>query len=449
MINDIHTTDNPLAKDYTLFSLLLFAMPTITMMLFMGLYTIMDTVLISNLVNTDALSAINIVCPVINVIVGIGTMFATGGSAIVAKKMGEGKDNRANQDFTLIFLFSVLIGLVITILGIYFIDDIIWSLGASKILFPYCKDYLFIILLFTPASILQILFQTLIVTAGKPTFGLVLSISAGVINVVLDYTFMTVFNMGIMGAALGTAIGYVIPAMTGIVFFKTKRGTLSFEKPILDIRVLTKSCGNGVSEMVSQISTAITTFFFNYTMMCYLGENGVASITIIIYTQFLMTTLYIGFSMAVSPILSFNYGAKRHIHLQRIFKQCLYFIAISSLLIFTIASLFSKDIIQLFVDKESIVYAIAYSGFIIFLFSLLFSGINIFSSASFTAFSNGKVSAIISFFRSFVFIILCLLILPKFMGVTGVWLAIPLAEGLSFCVSLFYIFTNQKKYHYL
>lgn len=194
-------------------------------------------------------------------------------------------------------------GAVFSILGIIFIDEIIYALGADNVLFPYCKDYLTIILLFTPASMLQVLFQNLFVTAGKPTLGLVLSVCAGVMNIVFDYLFMVIFDMGIAGSGFGTGIGYLIPAITGLIVFSKKSGTLSFVKPLIDFKVLGESCINGSSEMVSQLSTAITTFFFNRTMMNLLGVNGVASITIIIYTQFLLTTLFIGFSMGIAPII--------------------------------------------------------------------------------------------------------------------------------------------------
>ncbi|MEG0378144.1 MAG: MATE family efflux transporter, partial [Eubacterium sp.] len=310
--------ENPLSKDFTMRSLLQFALPTIVMMIFMGLYTIGDTVIISRFVSTDALSALNIVTPVINVIVGLGAMLATGGSAIVAKKMGEGNEKRASQDFTLIVFAGAILGAGVAVLGILLIDKIIWGLGANAVLFPYCKQYLFILLLFTPASMMQILFQNLMVTAGKPGFGMFLSISAGVINVVLDYIFVVVMDMGIAGSALGTGIGYLIPTVIGIVFFARAKGMLHFRKPVLDFYVLWKSSSNGFSEMVSQIATAVTTFLFNLMMMRLLGEDGVAAITIIIYTQFLLTTLYIGFSMGVAPIISYNYGSKDYKRLKKI-----------------------------------------------------------------------------------------------------------------------------------
>lgn len=428
---------NPLAKDFNTGSLLKFAFPTISMMLFMGLYTIVDTIFVSRFVNTNALSAINIVCPVINLIVGLGTMIATGGSAIVARKMGAGEPKRAKQDFTLLILFGFILGVVIFILGIIFIDEIIYALGADKILFPYCKDYLTIILLFTPASMLQVLFQNLFVTAGKPTLGLVLSVSAGVMNIVFDYLFMAIFGMGIAGAGLGTGIGYLIPAITGLIVFCKKSGTLSFVKPIIDIKVLGESCINGSSEMVSQLSTAITTFFFNRTMMNLLGVNGVASITIIIYTQFLLTTLFIGFSMGVAPVISYNFGANNYYGLKKIYKICISFIFVGSLFIFALSFINGNSLVRLFTGTNEAVYKIAINGFMIFVFSFLFSGFNIFSSAIFTALSNGKLSALISFLRTFGFIMIGLLVMPQFIEITGVWLAVPVAEILTLCISLY------------
>lgn len=430
-------------------SLLRFALPTIVMMIFMGLYTIGDTIIIARFVNTDALSALNIITPVINVIIGLGAMLATGGSAIVARKMGKGNEKRASQDFTLIVLAGVILGAIVAILGSIFLDRIIWGLGASELLFPYCKQYLSVLLLFTPASMMQVLFQHLIVTAGKPTLGMVLSITAGAINVILDYIFVVPLDMGISGSALGTGIGYLIPTIIGMLFFTQTRGTLRFQKPVLDFRVLWASGSNGFSEMVSQIATAVTTFLFNIMMMKLLGENGVAAITIIIYTQFLLTTLYIGFSMGVAPIISFNYGSKNYDRLKKIFRMCILFICTVSIIVFIIAMLLGSTLVSIFSPKGTAVYQIARQGFLIFPISFLFCGFNIFASATFTALSNGKVSAIISTLRTFVFISIALLILPQVFHVVGVWIAVPLAELLTLFVSLAFILKNKKAYHYL
>lgn len=407
--NMTNSRENILSRDFDLSSLLKFAFPTIIMMIFMGLYTIIDTIFVSRFVNTNALSSINIVCPIINIVVGIGTMIAIGSSAIIASKMGEGDYKEARENLSLIVIFGITIGIIISILGIIFIDKIIWSLGASEILYSYCKDYLLIILIFTPAGILQVLFQSLIVTAGHPGFGMILSISAGMMNMILDYIFIVIFNMGIKGSALETGIGYVLPSVIGIIFFLTSKGTLYFKKPKFDINMIFKSLYNGSSEMVSQLATAITTFLFNLVMMKLLGENGVAAITIIIYSQFMLSTLFIGFSMGVSPIMSFNYGSKNHNRLKTLIKNSITFIGFISILVFMISMFFGYRLVSVFSPAGSEVYDIARNGFFIFPISFLFCGFNIFSSALFTALSNGKVSAMISFLRTFCFITIGLL----------------------------------------
>ncbi len=441
--------DNPLAQDFTIKSLLKFAFPTMLTMVFMGLYTIGDTIFVSRFVNTDALSAINIVTPVINLIVGLGTMLATGGSAIIARKMGEKKLKDASQDFTLIVFSGAMLGILIAIIGNLFLDDIIYFLGASEILFPYCKDYLFVLLLFTPASMLQVLFQNLIITAGRPGFGMVLPISAGAINVMLDYIFMVLLDMGIKGSALGTGIGYLIPTIIGIVFFLTGKGSMQFKKPVFRFSVLSESCFNGCSEMISQAAAAVTTFLFNATMLKLLGENGVAAITIIIYSQFLLTTLYIGFSMGIAPVISYNYGEQNHQKLKRVFRICLHFIITVSILIFAISIFFGSYLVNIFSPIGTPVYNIAKNGFLIFSFSFLCCGINIFTSAIFTALSNGKISATISFLRTFGLITLLLLTLPRILDVNGVWLAVPVAELITLIVSIVCLQRNKKNYHYM
>ena len=320
------TQKNPLAESFNALSLIRFAFPSMVMMLFMGLYTIVDTIFVARFVDTNALSSINIVCPVINLIVGLGTMLATGGSAVVAKKMGNGNTGEARSNFTLIVVAGAVIGLLITAAGLVFLDEIIWGLGASKVLFPYCKDYLTIQLICAAFNMMQVLYQNLFVTAGKPALGLALAVLAGTSNIVFDYVFIVLLQMGVGGAAIGTGIGYMIPTIIGTLFFLTKRSELHFCKPDMDASVLLKSCSNGASEMVSQCSTAVTTFLFNVTMMKLLGEDGVAAITVIIYSQFLLTTLYIGFSMGTAPVVSYNYGSGNVKQLKKTVRICFSFI---------------------------------------------------------------------------------------------------------------------------
>ncbi len=414
----------------------------------MGLYTIVDTIFVARFVGTNALSALNIVCPAINLTVGLGTMLATGGSAIVARKMGAGETVRASQDFTLLIVAGALLGVIITVLGTALIDRLIWGLGASESLFPYCREYLFLLLLFTPASMMQVLFQNLAVTAGRPGIGMALGVSAGAANIFFDYIFMVPLQMGIQGAALGTGIGYLIPAAAGILFFTVGNGSLHFRKPVMDISILAGSCANGFSEMVSQAASAVATFLFNRIMMKLLGEDGVAAITIIIYTQFLLTSLYIGFSMGVAPVISYNYGKQDNARLKKVFSICMRFIILVSIVIFGAAYAFGAPLASFFSEKGTSVYEIARKGFLVFPFSFLFCGLNIFTSATFTALSNGKLSAVLSFLRTFGLILVLLLILPEFMGVAGVWLAVPIAELLTMAVALIFLYQNKDRYHY-
>lgn len=443
------TEQNPLAKDFNALSFIKFTFPSMVMMLFMGLYTIADTIFAARFVDTNALSSINIVCPVINIIVGLGTMLATGGSAVIAKKMGSGKTDEARSNFTLIILTGLLAGLVITAIGLFFLDEIIWKLGASEILFSYCKDYLTIQLLFAVGNIMQVLYQNLFVTAGKPALGLILSVLAGIANIVFDAIFIVFLQMGIRGAALGTGVGYMIPTVIGSIFFLSGRSELHFCKPEIDIFVLLKSCSNGASEMVSQLSTAAATFFFNASMMKLLGEDGVAAVTVMIYSQFLLTTLAIGFSMGAAPVISYNYGSGNVKRLKKIVRICFCFIMAVSVFVFLFSFFAGENIATVFAKNNKNVFEITKTGFSVFSYGFLFSGCNIFASALFTALSNGKASAVISFSRTFGFIMVSLLVLPRFLNVTGVWLAVPVAELLTLILTIYLILIYNKHYNYL
>lgn len=448
-MNEDQTFDNVLAQKFNTLSLLRFAFPTIAMMIFMGLYTIVDTIFVARFVNEYALSAINIVCPIINVTVGLGTMLATGGNAIISRKMGSGMVKEAKENFTFLIIVGTVIGALITLIGLSCLNPIIYKLGASNLLYPYCRDYLLIILLFIPANILQTLFQNLFVTAGKPGIGFTVSILAGVANIVFDYIFIVFMKMGIAGAALGTGIGYSLPAIAGLFYFAKSKGSLSFCRPKLDLKVLAESCFNGSSEMIGQLATAITTLLFNHTMMSLVGENGVAAITIIIYSQFLLSTLYIGYSMGVVPIIGYNYGSRNTEQQKAIFRICITFIAAVSFTVFVVCLLGSRFIVSLFADSNSDVYQLAVKGFSIFAYSFLFCGLNIFASAMFTALSNGKISAVLSLLRTFGFVSTGLLILPKVFGITGVWLAVPAAECIVFVISISCLLYYRKRYGYI
>lgn len=429
-------------------SLLRFAFPTIVMMVFMGLYTIVDTIFVARFVSTDALSAINIVCPVINLTVGLGTMIAAGGSAVVSRKMGAGLEQEAKEDFTLLILAAAGIGAAILICGTLWLNPILLSLGASERLLPYCRDYLGLLLLFLPANVIQTVYANLFVTAGKPGMGFGLSVLAGLANILLDYVFIVLGGMEIRGAALGTGLGYLIPAAAGTVFFLRNRGALSFVKPRWRGALLTESCLNGSSEMVGQLAAALTTFLFNLTMMERLGEDGVAAVTIMIYSQFLLNTLFIGFSMGVAPVIGFHYGSGNREQQRKILSICVRFLTAASLLIFALSISGGSLVVRMFTPDASRVYEIAAAGFPVFSVSFLFCGFNIFTSALFTALSNGKVSAVLSFLRTFGLLCGGILLLPRFFGIIGVWMAVPMAEGIMFFVSLGCLIYYRERYHY-
>lgn len=440
--------ENSLEKKVTMTSLIRYTMPTVVMMVFFSLYTIIDGVFISKFVGANALSATNIVYPVINILIGIGVMFATGGSAIVAKCMGEGKNQEAKENFTIITISAIIAGLVVEILSIIFIKDIIYALGSTDSLFYYCKEYLFYMVIFTPFIILKLYFDYFLVTAGVPKLGLISSIAGGIVNIVLDYVFIAQLNLGVKGAALATCIGYILPSFVGIVYFFNKKNVLHFVKPKLKLKIVLRSCSNGISEMVTQLSSAVTTFLFNIAMIKLLGEDGVASITIMLYMQFLLNAAYLGFTSGVSPRISYNYGSQDEEQLQKLVKFSLIIIAVFGMFIFITSRVFSEVLISLFADKGTNIFDITLNGFMIFSIAFLVAGINIFGSGMFTAFSNGKVSAILSLLRTFVFFILGITLLPRVMGVNGVWFVVPFAEVATMIASLSFMYKYRREYLY-
>lgn len=441
--------DNHLGQEFHFASLLKFVAPTVIMLVFMSLYQMVDGVFVSKFVGEQALSALNIVYPVPSIIIAVSIMLATGGSAIIARNMGEGKDQEAKENFTLIILAGTVLGIGFLVSGVWFIKPLIRLLGATPALYDFCYDYLLILILSAPLAVFQMLFQNFFVTVGKPHLGLSLTILGGISNIVLDYVFIKQWNFGVSGAALATAIGYAIPGLFGLFYFAwNRKGTLYFVKPVFRAKVLLHCCINGSSEMVNNLAIAITTFLFNILMLKYAGEAGVAAITIVLYAQFLMTSTFMGFSTGIAPIISYNYGSQNIRQLKRIFTISIYLVLAVSAVTFLVAECWSDGLITVFTSAESEVFVLTKHGFTIFSFSFLFTGINIFASALFTAFSNGKISAILSFLRTFFFLVFCLLGLPLIWGVDGIWLAVPIAEILAFFISVYYLVKYKKIYHY-
>lgn len=445
----VKKSDNFLGQEFHVFSLLKFVAPTVIMLIFMSLYQMVDGVFVSKYVGENALSALNIVYPVPSIMIAVSIMLATGGSAIIARNMGEGKEREAKENFSFIIAVGAVLGIGFSVLGLLFIKPLIYLLGATPALYQYCYEYLWILIASAPLAVFQMLFQNFFVTAGKPQLGLSLTILGGVSNIVLDYVFIKVCGLGVSGAALATAIGYAIPGLFGLFYFALNRkGTLYFVKPVFRSKVLLRCCANGSSEMVNNLAIAITTFLFNVLMLKYAGEAGVAAITIVLYAQFFMTSAFMGFSSGIAPIVSYKYGSRDISQLKKIFKISIYLIMAASVVIFTVAECWAEPLILVFTSAGSSVFEITKHGFAIFSFSFLFTGINIFASALFTAFSNGVVSAILSLLRTFVFLVASLLLLPLIWGVDGIWMAVPIAEALAFFIAIYYLVRYRKVYQY-
>lgn len=439
---------NTLARDIHFSSLLRFALPSIIMMVVMSLYTMVDGVFVAKLINTNAFSAVNLVYPIMSVVIAIGTMLGTGICAIIARKLGEHKQHEANENLTFIVVFAICLGIFITFICSLFLPQIITLLGADKSIFQYCIDYARPLLLFIPFGLVQLIFQSVFVANGKPNIGLLVTILGGVANIILDYIFISKLQMGIAGAAIATGIGYAIPAIYGILyFFFIRKHNFYFVMPKIDLHVLCKTLTNGSSEMISNLSASVTTFLFNILMMRYMGADGVAAISIILYLDFLLIAISLGYSMGIAPIIAYNYGANEHKKLHKIVKISTTFSFCVGVAMCSLTFVFAPYLVSFFAH-EGIVYDIAVIGMRIFCFSYLFKGFNVFSSALFTALSNGKISALLSFFRTFVFLTILLLALSAMMGMNGIWIAPVLAEICAILMSLYYVIKNKTTYHY-
>ena len=416
--------------------LLRFAMPTVIMMVFTSIYSMVDGIFVSRFVSADALTAVNIVYPMIFIVTGIGIMFSTGGSACVGKTMGEGNEEAARSQFSLICLVTAVTGAVLSLVSLIFMEELTGLLGATDRIAPMCVEYGAIMMAASPLSMLQIVFQMFFVTAGKPKTGLYLTVISGLSNVVLDYLFIAHFGMGIRGAALATAASFAVGALFPLWYFLRKRRELYFGRPKFDAGVIFQSMYNGASEMVSNAAAAVTTFLFNITMMRIAAEEGVAAVTIVLYTQFLFTSVYLGFSNGVAPIFSVSYGSQNRQRIKQLRKICFSLIVMFSVVSVCFALAVSRPLIAVFAKEGTSLFDMALRGFRIFAVNFLLAGVNIFASSYFTALSNGKASAIISFSRTFVFQAPFVVLLPYAMGIDGVWLAIPFAEAVTLFVVL-------------
>lgn len=439
---------NVYQKPVTLGNILKFAIPTIAMTVFMSFYTMADGLFVSNLVGTDALSAINLVAPVIQLVTAISTMLATGGSAVIMKKMGEKKTEEAREDFTFLIIVNIAAGIVMCGAGYMLMDKVFTGMGLSAKVAGCCTEYLGRYLVFTVPILLMNNFTLYMIASGKANLSLICSVAGGVLNIVLDYVFIGIFNMGIGGAAVATGIGYSVTAVTGIFVFSRKKNLLHFKKPVPRFKVLVNAAANGSSEMATALVTGIITIMFNWTMLRYAGENGVAAVTIIMYVLMFASSLYTGYSYGVAPMLSFYYGGQEHAKLKKLISTSLKVIAFISILTVIVSFLLTKPLVSVFARPDNPVYSLAVTGNRICTIALFFIGFNIFASGMFTALSNGVISAILAFSRSFVFMLITMVVLPAIFGINGIWFATPVAEFMALALSAGMFIIYRKKYNY-
>lgn len=441
--------NNSLARSFTAKTLLQFAFPTVFMMVFTALYTMVDGIFVANYVGSNALSAVNMVYPAMSIIIAVAVMLATGGSAVVSFNMGEGRHRMALENFSMLTLVAGILGVLVAVFGTIFLEPILRLMRVTPLTHQHAREYLFPIIVSAPLAMFQMLFQAFFVTAGRPKLGMALTLAGGCANILLDWLFVAVFSWGTMGAAVATAIGYAIPGVAGLLYFLLyRKGTLYLVRPKFRGRVLLLSCGNGASEMVTNLAGALSTFLFNAIMLARCGEDGVAAMTVILYAQFLLNSAFMGFSGGVAPVFGYHYGAQNRKELHKLFRICMIFVVGLSACMFVLALVLQQPIISVFARPGTNVFSIAHSGFGLFAIGFLFAGTNIFASGFFTAFSDGKTSAIISLMRTFVCFLACIELMPRLFGLPGVFLAVPVAELLTLAISIWYFLRKRKVFGY-
>ena len=435
---------SPLARHFSALSLLRFALPSIGMMLVISLYTLTDGIFIGRYAGPTALAASNIVYPAVNLAWGIAIMLASGGSALVAKTLGEQKPRLARERFTLIAFVGLLAGSSLGLLLFLFFDEALQLLGATPELLPDARAYLGALLPFFPTTALLMIFNAFYIADGRPILGFLVALAAGATNAVLDYVFLAHLGLGVYGAGLATGLADTLEMSIGLWYFARLSRSFRFTRFHVEWRALWQTVSNGISEMVTQISIGVTTFLFNLITYAWAGENGVAAITVILYAELLMTSVLIGFSTGIAPIFSYHYGAKNNGELVRLVRLALLTLTGAGLLAFGAAQLLGAPLVALFLPGGGEVAALTLDGFSLFSLSFLLCGYNLFASGFFTAISDGRTSALLSFARNFAGIVISLLVLPHFLGLTGVWLAVPAADAVAVLLSAYCLLSEVR-----
>ena len=441
--------ENSLNFPVTTGSLLKYALPTVLSNLFMNIYTIVDQLFVSNLLGTDALSAVSIAWPLLSIALAVGAMIGTGGCALVSNQMGAGDNQAARQNFSFFVVFCTVVSGAICILGIALRRPVLYAMGADDALYPLCEAYAVPVFLLIPFAMAGMVFQIFLVAAGKPGLGFGLSIAGGLTNMVLDYVLIALIPLGVAGAALATAVGYVLQSLIGAVFFlRNRQGTLYLVRPKFNSQALVQACFNGMSEMVTMLSITVVSIAMNVILMNLVGADGVAASAVILSAQTILSAGYTGYIQGIGPVVSFHYGAQNENSLKALYRTALKTIAVLATITFVLAFPMARPIARLFARNSANVLEMAIRGTFIFAGAFLLMGFNQFASGFFTALNDGKTSAILSLFRTLVFLLLPLLTLPRLWGVDGVWMSMPTAEVLSIALSVFYFRRMKSKYHY-
>lgn len=445
-----------LSDHFTYKKLLRFTLPSIVMMIFTSIYGVVDGFFVSNFAGLTAFAGVNFIFPFIMILGAFGFMFGSGGSALIAKTMGEGDMPKANRLFSLLTCVSLFTGIVIAVVGVIAIEPIAILLGAEGQMLKDCVIYGRILLIAMPAFMLQQEFQSFFITAEKPQMGLIVTVCAGVTNMVLDGLFIAVFKWGVVGAGVATAMSQVVGGVLPIVYFFRKKNNslLHFTKPKFDGKALWKTCTNGSSELMNNVATSLVGLLYNVQLMKYAGENGVSAYGVMMYVCFVFMSIYFGYSIGVAPIVGYHYGAQNHTELKSVLRKSLLLMVIVSVGMLILGELSAYPLSLIFVGDEPAVMDMTLRGFRIFCFQFLFCGISVFGSGFFTALNNGLISALISFLRTLVFQIIAVMLLPLlfekmgFSPLDGIWISIIVAEVMSAVITLFFVWLNKKKYKY-
>lgn len=438
-----------LSDHFTYTRLLRFAFSPIMMMVFTSIYGVVDGLFVSNFVGKVPFAAINLIMPFTMVLGGLGFMIGTGGSALTAKTLGEGRREDAERYFTMMVLFTLIVGGLATVFGIAFMEPAARLLGATDAMMEDCVTYGRIVVGFTTAFMLQNVFQTFLSTAEKPKLGLLYTIAAGVANMVLDALFIGVFRWGVAGAALATGLSQCVGGVLPLFYFlRPNTSLLRLRKTRLEARVLLRACANGSSELMSNISGSLVGMLYNFQLLRFAGEDGVAVYGVLMYVSFIFVAVFIGFTVASTPAVGFHHGAGNHAELKSLLKKSVVLMFAGGLLMMVLSWVLARPLAQIFVGYDQELAEMTRHAFGVFSWSFLLAGFNIFVSSFFTALNNGGVSAAISFLRSLVFQILCVLALPMLLGLDGIWWSVTVADVFACVISVIFLMAKRKKYHY-